>query len=176
MIKYQLLCAEKHTFESWFSNSAAFEKLQEIGEVACPTCGSTEVRKAIMAPNVSPATRRKSDRPALTGRTATHGTAAAPVPDTADAAVDVGSAPAGLPEAAQRELAQLVEAVREIRRTFVAQADNVGHRFAEEARKIHYEEVEPRAIYGQASPEEAEALADEGVGFFALPTLPEDRN
>lgn len=71
---------------------------------------------------------------------------------------------------------ELVEAMRKLRRHVEANAEYVGPRFPEEARKIHYEEAEPRGIYGEASREEAKALKEEGVDVQALPVLPEDRN
>jgi hypothetical protein len=80
--------------------------------------------------------------------------------------------------AAQKEgkVAELIEAVRKLRRQVEENADYVGDRFAEEARKIHYNEVEPRGIYGEASLEEAKSLLEEGVEVHPLPPLPEDAN
>jgi hypothetical protein len=72
--------------------------------------------------------------------------------------------------------AKLRELVKEFRQKVTENADYVGDKFAEEARKIHYDEVEPRGIYGEATPEEAKSLAEEGIGFQPLPKLPEDRN
>jgi hypothetical protein len=68
------------------------------------------------------------------------------------------------------------EALREFRKRVTEGADYVGDKFAEEARKIHYEETEARGIYGEATPDEAKELAEEGIGFHPLPVLPEDRN
>ena len=64
MIKYALGCAEGHEFESWFPDSAAYEKLRKRGLVACPQCGSVEVGKAIMAPAVVGAERATAEKPA----------------------------------------------------------------------------------------------------------------
>ena len=72
--------------------------------------------------------------------------------------------------------AELLQTMREIRRTLIKDAENVGTRFAQEARKIHYQEDKARGIYGQASGEEAAALVDEGIDILALPPLPEDAN
>lgn len=71
---------------------------------------------------------------------------------------------------------ELVEALREARNHVLASSENVGDKFAEEARKIHHEEVEPRSIYGSATADEADSLRDEGVDFHPLPALPEDHN
>ena len=70
----------------------------------------------------------------------------------------------------------LIQAMRELRKKIVENADYVGDKFAEEARKIHYQETEPRGIYGEATREEAEKLAEEGVEFAPLPPVPDDRN
>jgi hypothetical protein len=72
--------------------------------------------------------------------------------------------------------AAMRELVKEFRKKVTENADYVGDKFAEEARKIHYEEVEPRGIYGEATPDEARDLVEEGIGFQPLPPLPEDRN
>ena len=68
------------------------------------------------------------------------------------------------------------EAIKALRKQVTENADYVGDKFAEEARKIHYNEVEARGIYGEATGDEAQALAEEGIDFLPLPSLPEDRN
>jgi hypothetical protein len=75
-------------------------------------------------------------------------------------------------EAQKQAMAELKALSQKMREN----ADNVGDKFAEEARKIHFGEVEPRGIYGQATPEEAKALAEDGVGFMPIPVFPDDRN
>ncbi len=72
--------------------------------------------------------------------------------------------------------AALAEAIREFRKKVTEGADYVGDKFAEEARKIHFEEAEPRGIYGEATLEEARALAEEEIAFQPLPSLPEEQN
>lgn len=176
MIKYQLICNEEHTFDSWFASSAAFDALSSSGDVACPSCGSADVRKAVMAPNVSPSTRKHvAAEPAVAN-------------ESESPAAPAASRPAQLPQPAaeatpvamdaetRKKFQQLLTAVRQIRKELVATSENVGPKFAEEARKIHFEEAEPRSIYGEATPEEARSLAEDGVDFFALPKLPEDYN
>jgi hypothetical protein len=66
--------------------------------------------------------------------------------------------------------------LKEMRDHLVKHAENVGGKFPEQARKMHYGEIEHRSIYGEASPQEAKDLLDEGVEFYPLPTLPDDRN
>ncbi|SFZ85792.1 hypothetical protein SAMN02983003_2962 [Devosia enhydra] len=72
--------------------------------------------------------------------------------------------------------ATILAAMRALKRKLMSEAENVGDRFAEEARKIHFEEADPRGIYGQATPDEARALAEEGIPFMPLPDLPEEQN
>jgi len=155
MIRYALRCERDHEFESWFQSSAAFDRQLGRGLVTCPACGSTNVAKSIMAPRL--AKGRKVDEP---------GTAA-----TEAAKPEAATVP--LVSAKERELRAKL---KELRDHLTAHADNVGGRFPEEARKMHYGESEHRPIYGEASPGEARALHEEGVEFFPLPHLPDERN
>ncbi len=170
MIRYALNCAEGHAFESWFQNSTAFDKQQKRDLVSCPICGSAKVEKAIMAPRLTrtdvpevaePAAPPPPPPPAVTPA-AQH----APVPAPAKATVAMMS-----PQ--ERELRQKL---RELRDHVTKNANYVGPRFPEEARKMHYGEIEHRSIYGEASPDEAKALHDEGIEFHPLPMLPDDHN
>jgi len=164
MIRYALICERDHAFESWFQNSAAYDKQVKRSLVTCPVCGSAKVEKAIMAPRVSAAAENESvasPSPAPAGPPPT-----APQPAATPAPVAVMSPP-------ERELRQKL---KEIRAHIVKNANYVGPRFSEEARKIHYGETEHRSIYGEASPEEAKALHEEGIEFHPLPILPDDQN
>ena len=76
---------------------------------------------------------------------------------------------------AQQET-ELLAKLKELRDHIKANADNVGEQFPEQARKMHYGEIEHRPIYGDASPTEAKALIEEGVEVMPMPMLPEDRN
>lgn len=146
MIRYQLICDKGHTFDGWFSGSASFEEQKASGRLECPACGSLHVDKALMTPAV-----------AAKGK-------------------------AGAAEKPQRvfqadpKQAEIGKALRKLREHVMANADYVGDRFAEEARKIHYKEAESRGIYGEASTDEAQALREEGIEFHPLPALPEDHN
>ena len=153
MIRYNLRCRQGHSFESWFQSSSAYESQEKRRLVSCPTCGSTEVERAIMAPQIV------SKKPQVT--------AAPPSTET------TSPEPASLMMAKETELRAKL---RELRDHIVKNADNVGDRFPNEARKMHYGEIEHRPIYGQASNEEARALIEEGVEVSPLPVLPEDRN
>lgn len=147
MIRYDLVCSSDHEFDSWFRDAAAFDKALAAGALSCPVCGDAHIRKALMAPAVATARKREA---------------------RAEAAVKLAA-----PDPRQ---AALRDMLKQVRQHVEANADYVGDRFAEEARKIHYEEAEPRGIYGEASPEEARALVEEGIEFHPLPNLPEEGN
>ena len=147
MIRYDLICDKEHAFDGWFRDSEAYDEQNAAGQVVCPVCGSTAVSKQLMTPGIPAKSNRR-------------GEVRMPVF-------------AGQKEA---KVAELIEAVRKLRRHVEENADYVGDQFPEEARKIHYKEVEPRGIYGEASLEEAKALLDEGVEVHPLPPLPEDAN
>jgi hypothetical protein len=161
MIRYSLRCERDHSFESWFQNSSAFDAQVRRKLVACPVCGSAKVEKAIMAPQIV----------SKKGRDIAAPTAA---PEPAAPASDV-TAPASTPLLMAQER-ELRAKLKELRDHIVKNADNVGERFPNEARKMHYGDIEHRPIYGEASPDEARALIDEGVEVSPLPVLPEDRN
>jgi hypothetical protein len=172
MILYDLNCAKGHVFESWFQNSAAFDKQKKRGLVACPVCGSTKVEKAIMAPRLA-----RADAGAL----AKAAEAVEPKPQLPAPApamppmppVAAGKANVAMTSPQERELRQKL---KELRDHVTKNASYVGTRFPEEARKMHYGEIEHRSIYGEASPEEAKALDEEGIEFHPLPILPDDHN
>ncbi|MGL4241680.1 MAG: DUF1178 family protein [Beijerinckiaceae bacterium] len=156
MIKYALQCDQAHAFESWFPDSASYDRQAKRGFVSCPVCGSIKVEKQIMAPRV----RNSDERRALSKKKAPPADAAAPQPM------------AMLSEEAQKMRA----AIRDLHEKVKANTEDVGERFADEARKIHYGEVEEKAIRGRANLEEAKALVDEGIGVLPLPPLPDERN
>jgi hypothetical protein len=137
MIRYTLVCRGDHEFDGWFRSSSVFDEQAKAGELQCPVCGSTEVRKGLMAPSV--AGTKKSD------------------------SIDV------TPAQAARKMIMMMTALR---KHVEENCDYVGDQFAEVARRIHYEEEPRRDIYGEATPEEAEALIEEGIDVAALPVLP----
>lgn len=161
MIRYTLVCKDGHNFESWFADSATFDKQAKRGLVTCPQCGSAKVEKAIMAPRLS--TTAKKRRTSIEApATATDAPAAAPAP-----------APVAMISPQEQEIRAKL---KELRDHLTKNADNVGPKFPEEARKMHYGEIEHRSIYGVASPEEAKELSEEGIEFHPLPMLPDERN
>jgi hypothetical protein len=161
MIRYALRCERDHAFESWFQSSSAYETQVKRKLVECPACGSTEVEKAIMAPRIVKGTVSKTGRDVVP-----------PAPVTPEpAAPAVG--PQSLMMAQERELRTKL---KELRDHIVKNADNVGEQFPSEARKMHYGDIEHRPIYGEASPQEARELVEEGIEVAPLPVLPDDRN
>jgi len=160
MIRYALRCEGDHAFESWFQDSSAYELQVKRKLVSCPVCNSVKVEKAIMAPRIVSKKARERTEPA-------------PAAPAAPAATEAPAGSTPLMLAQERELRVKL---KELRDHIVKHADNVGERFPNEARKMHYGEIEHRPIYGEASPEEAKSLIDEGVEVSPLPVLPEDRN
>jgi hypothetical protein len=163
MIRYALICDHEHSFESWFQNSAAYDKQVKRGLVTCPVCNSAKISKALMAPRLSGVKKRGQ---------AIAAAEAAPAADM-PAAVPAPAAPVAMISPQKQEFRAKL---KELREHIVKNADNVGQKFPEEARKMHYGETEPRSIYGEASPEQAKELHEEGIEFHALPVLPEERN
>jgi hypothetical protein len=161
MIHYNLRCAKGHAFESWFQSSAAYETQEKRQLVSCPVCGSTKVERAIMAPQIVTKKGRSNAPPSE------------PLPTPAPATEVTAPAPAPLLMTQERELRAKL---RELRDHIVKNADNVGERFPNEARKMHYGDIEHRPIYGEASADEARTLIEEGVEVMPLPVLPDDRN
>lgn len=171
MIRYALECEHEHGFEAWFRSSDDFERQADASLLTCPTCGSTAVTRALMAPAVS--TSRK--RAELAAAAAVASAPPEPAGDAAPPAAAAAAPPVPVTLPDPRALA-LAEMLRRLRRHVEENAENVGARFPEEARKIHYGETDARGIYGEASRDEVEALLDEGIEVHALPILPEDRN
>ena len=159
MIRYALHCEHGHTFESWFQSSAAYDKQAKRALIACPICGSAKVEKAIMAPRLGRAEAAEMpEMPPL------------PAPPMPPAPANAPVAVMTPPERALRKK------LKELREHITKNADYVGPRFPEQARKIHYGEIEHRSIYGEASPDEAKELHEEGIAFHPLPILPDEFN
>jgi hypothetical protein len=171
MIRYALACEAGHSFESWFQNSAAFDKQAKRSLVTCPVCGSAKVEKAIMAPNLASNQAQNLASSAANTGSVTPPAPPPPVPAAPQAAPT--KAPVAMMSPPEHELRQKLN---ELRDHITKNASYVGSRFPEEARKIHYGETEHRSIYGEASPEDAEDLHDEGIEFHPLPILPDDKN
>ena len=196
MIHYHLKCARGHAFDGWFASSGTFEEQRVEGLLACPTCGTADVDRALMAPALAKAERSRDDavkddqtadaaKTEPDGATATGAAGTAPSDSETPASSGGGTgthpgrhSPAANapPRIDDRKAAQLREAFRALRRAVEENGVNVGRNFADEARRIHYGEAEERGIYGQASREEARELVEEGIDVLPLPVLPDEHN
>jgi hypothetical protein len=151
MICYRLRCEAGHEFEAWFRSSAGYDEQAERGLLSCAACGTPKVEKALMAPNVAKPAEDRAER------------------------VPSALAPAKLPVASQLP-PPMLEMLKKFREHVKETSDYVGDKFAEEARRIHYDEAEARGIYGEATAAEARELHEEGIQVHALPALPDDAN
>ena len=148
-----LQCAQQHVFEGWFASEDDFQSQLSRGLVSCPLCADTAVSKKLSAPRLNLGAGREA-LPASEPSTEA----------VVQAAPQVPSMPDAMPEPAQLQAA-LLKMVRHV----VANTEDVGQKFADEARKMHYGDAEHRNIRGQASPEETKALLDEGIAVMPLP-------
>jgi hypothetical protein len=170
MIRYALNCDDGHRFESWFQNSAAYDKQIRRSLVSCPVCGSPKVTKAMMAPSVASSAAanpaQAADPQPPSPRPPNPAPPLQPAPNPP-------KNPVAMMLPAERKLRQKL---KELRDHIAKTASYVGSRFPEEARKIHYGETAHRSIYGEASPDQAKELHEEGIEFHPLPILPDDQN
>jgi hypothetical protein len=167
MIRYALVCRKSHAFESWFENSAAYDKQAKRGLVSCPICGEIKVEKAIMSPKISSGGKQGEAAPSSSPEAPN---AAAPSPG---APADAAKAPVALMSPQEREFRQKL---KELREHLTRNADYVGQKFPEVARKMHYGEMDHRSIYGEATSQDAKEMHEEGIQFHPLPVLPDERN
>ena len=149
MIIYDLSCDNDHKFEGWFRSADDFGQQLEARLIRCPRCDSHHIRRIPSAVAIG---------------------------STGSQKVSVGAAVAN--EAGSTALmpvgAQAMALYRQLVQAIADNSEDVGHSFAEEARKIHYNEAPERAIRGQASADECEALRDEGIQILNLPTPKEE--
>lgn len=157
---FDLQCEHSHVFEGWFASAEAYETQKADGLLSCPVCNSTVVSRKVSAARLNVG-HLKRER--LKGRA---GTA------ESRAQSDAGRASGGTPEAA--ELARIqAEVLRQVRK-IVRETENVGSRFAEESRRIHYGEAKERPIRGTATAQERAELAEEGIAVVAIPEFLDD--
>ncbi len=165
MIVFNLACAQQHLFEGWFASSDEFDSQRTRGLVECPACGNKEIDKRLSAPRLN----FGASAPA----TASAPSASVPPPPNASA---LASSAARMVMAHDERSLAVVEQVQnmwmEMAKQVIANTEDVGTSFAEEARRIHYREAPERGIRGQATADEAESLRDEGIAVASL-HLPE---
>ncbi len=157
MIHYQLRCQRDHEFDGWFKDSAAFERQAARALIQCPECADTKVSRALMAPAL-PRGAKAPPEPAAARPDAPPAPAPSPAPSPAEVA-------ARMPD-------RLRAALQRMRAEVERHCDYVGPAFAEEARRIHNGDAPPRGIYGETTPEQAEALEADGIGFARIPWVP----
>ena len=161
MIVFDLKCGQGHVFEAWFGSSAAYEDQKARGMLACPMCGDGDVGKALMAPNVGTKGNRKGD-----------GVPSQPIPVKAEASPPVEAPSPEVVKAALAALAQMQAKALE-------NSQWVGKSFATRARAMHDGEEDHAPIHGQATPEEAREMIEDGLPIAPLPfpvVPPEARN
>lgn len=141
MIVFDVCCSNDHVFEGWFKDSDSFGEQVSAGAVTCPVCGDSDVHKALNAPRLGGVRKGKDEA-------------------TPNAAIGARGDSA---------LKEYLGALHELKQHIEKNSDYVGDRFPDEARKIHYGEEDVRAIHGEATPEEAAELHDEGVEFHRIP-------
>jgi len=154
VIKYRLGCANAHEFESWFRAIDDYDAQMRDGAIACPLCGLTQIDKLPMAPAVVGSRRAESRRESEQ----------APMQTGSGSAAGTGGA------------APTLNMLRMLKQKIIENSEDVGTRFAEEARKMHFGEIEERQIRGSSTAEEAKGLIEDGIDFGLMPNLPEDLN
>ena len=153
MILYKLCCDQSHEFEGWFKNSDAYDQQQSKNMVACPLCDSLEVRKAPMAPSIATKVHTEKN----------------PTPKEPQSPASDLNEDSAIKVANSQDI--LEKAIVELKQKIEASCEDVGNRFPEEARKIHYGEAKKRSIHGEASLKDLKELADEGVDVAPLPWI-----
>ncbi len=143
MIVFNLTCGNDHSFEGWFASSAEFERQQHATQLNCPMCGDSTVSKGMNAPYVNIGSAQQA-------------------PQAADNAAPTSKAAAAQYINIGAEVTRMIEHL-------IANTEDVGNDFPEEARKIHYQEAPERKIRGSASRDEVEELRDEGIEVVAVP-------
>ena len=164
MIRYRLQCGKGHAFEGWFRSSDDYDGQRKRRLVTCPTCGTTKVEKAIMAPSVVTSEQAVAARKSKAKRR------------RADASPPTSDSPSPVLTVTD-EQRDVMRKLRELRDAMLKTSDYVGSRFAEEARRMHEDDSVPeRAIHGEATQEEVKSLVEDGINVMPIPVLPDDKN
>jgi hypothetical protein len=144
-----LSCTHQHVFEGWFASEDDFIRQRERGQVSCPLCGDAEIHKMLSAPRLNLRAVRQAE-------------AASEPADGGNGVQLVRSAP---------DLA-LQASLLKAMRAMLANSEDVGERFADQARAMHHGDIDQRNIRGRTSPEVALELIEEGIDVMPLPALP----
>jgi hypothetical protein len=146
MIVFNLGCSHSHSFEGWFASAAEFEVQRSKGYLSCPVCGDQKIAKGLSAPRLNLSQAKPL---------AHNQELSAPQQDA--------------PTIRHPSIEQMQALWYRMAHQVILSTEDVGTQFAEEARKIHYDEAPARGIRGQVSSDEKLALADEGIEIFSLP-------
>ena len=146
MIVYDLHCPDGHRFEGWFGSAKDFASQRKRGMLSCPTCGGTGIERGLSAPRLNMGAQEPKKVPQKS-------------PDME------GKDPFAV---AQMLYSRMLDEI-------LTKSEDVGAKFPEEARKIYYQESPGRAIRGQATQEEHNALVDEGIPVARFPVPPTNR-
>jgi len=161
-----LRCSRLHLFEGWFGSESEFQDQQQRGLMACPLCADTSIQKMPSAPRLNFGGHCTPEcGPSRTDPEAPSHSRGNPVSQDQTAHISHAKSTLSEPDLAAR--AAYMNALRQV----VAGTEDMGARFAEEARRMHYGEVEARSIRGQASAREAVELLEEGIEVLPLPML-----
>lgn len=171
MIIFDLICSENHVFEGWFGSSEDYHKQKQNNLLSCPHCGSNEVQKSVMAPNIGmKSNQRLSHRPHID---------TSPTEQIVD--IEAASNSAEVPKAVTKQMSNaenvahaaldkvMVETLTKVQNALLKESTWVGHKFTDEVRAIHYGESDHRQIHGHVSKKQASDLIDEGIDIAPLP-------
>ncbi len=165
MIIFDLICADgEHRFEGWFGSSNDYADQQSRGLLDCPVCGSSNISKAVMAPNLG---KKGNQEPAPAIR------------NEKRAGSDAVEKPVATAVAVPAEYQELVGKLAKAQEKMLAGSEWVGDQFAHRARDIHYGDADAKPIHGTASPDEIADLTEEGIAALPLPlpvVPPESQN
>lgn len=160
MIVFDLECRTAgHRFEGWFGSSADFDRQARDGLLVCPVCGAADVAKAAMAPAVG----RKGNQ--------------VPAPPRESRSAPAPAAISNAMPALPPEAVAMLRAIAQVQAETIKASTWVGDKFADQARAMHYGETDARLIHGQATPDQARELLDEGVPVAPLliPVIPPEK-
>lgn len=169
MIVFDLICKEaSHQFEGWFGSSADYEQQKSDGMLNCPTCGSANINKALMAPNIGAKGNQNSE-------TVSAATDVIPAQPPNISAEPIENNAVQVPAEYKEMLTKLAKAQTKI----LEKSEWVGDDLPEKAREMHYGDSEEKPIHGIATPEDVADMEDEGIELAALPfpvAPPESQN
>lgn len=168
MIIFDLICAQHHIFEGWFASSDDYEKQKEKKLLICPTCGSADIKKSVMAPNIGLKGNQKKITPAQhnemqpSAAALAHRNLKSDNPKLDETNISMANESSAAIQEAAKALAKMQEAA-------LRESTWVGEKFSQEARSMHYGETDKRQIHGHATQKEASELQEEGIEIAALP-------